>query len=261
LSILVFIPAYNCAAQIGRVLKQLDTEDAKRLIGGVVVVDNRSTDGTRETAQTALAALDLPHKMLLHNDDNYGLGGSHKVAINYARDTGFDHLVVLHGDDQGSIGDLLPYIDAGRHQDLDFFMGARFMKGSQLQGYSMLRTLANQVFNLIFSTLSGRRLYDLGSGLNLFRVSAFSDDFHLKHADDLTFNYYLIFNVVRRKARLAFFPLTWREDDQISNAKLSKMGVQLLRIVSMRLFQPKAFFDNDHRATPRTAYPSTQVLK
>ncbi len=75
----------------------------------------------------------------------------------------------------------------------------------------------------------------------------------------LTFNYYLILGVVRNRFRLGFFPLTWREDDQISNAKLSKMGFQLLRIVSFRLFKPTAFFATDHRQTPRAAYPSTRI--
>ncbi|MCK7616077.1 glycosyltransferase family 2 protein [Roseibium sediminicola] len=257
--ILVFIPAYNCEAQIPRVLRQLEAEDVRTVVEGVLCVDNRSTDGTREAAQAGLKQLDFADTALLHNDGNYGLGGSHKVAINFARDNGYDYLVVLHGDDQGSIADLVPHLKAGRHRDLDFLMGARFMSGSKLEGYSFVRTAANHAFNLIFSAISGQRLYDLGSGLNLFRVSAFEDGFHLKYADDLTFNYYLILGVVRKRARLGFFPLTWREDDQVSNAKLGRMGFQLLRIVGFRLFRPGAFFAADHRKTPRERYPSTRI--
>ncbi|CUH79473.1 glycosyltransferase family 2 protein [Tropicibacter naphthalenivorans] len=257
--ILVFIPAYNCAPQITRVLRQLDSPEVQEVIDGVVVVDNRSPDTTRQAAAEGLAKLPLD-TALLHNDDNYGLGGSHKVAINYAREQGYDFLIVLHGDDQGDIADIVPHLKASKQLDLDFFMGARFMKGSRLEGYSTLRTAANEVFNLIFSFISGRRLYDLGSGLNLFRVSAFDGDWHLKYADDLTFNYYLILGVVRRGCRLRFFPLTWREDDQVSNAKLSRMGIQLLRIILFRMYRPKAFFANDHRATARDAYPSTRVV-
>lgn len=257
--VLVFIPCYNCEAQIPRVLKQLEAPEVQAIVDGVLCVDNRSTDGTREAAQAGLAKLGYAETALLHNDDNYGLGGSHKVAINFAMVNGYDYLVVLHGDDQGAIADLVPHIAAGRHKDLDFLMGARFMKGSKLEGYSLLRTAANHTFNLIFSAISGQRLFDLGSGLNLFKVEAFKSGFHLKYADDLTFNYYLILGVVRNRFRLGFFPLTWREDDQISNAKLSKMGFQLLRIVSFRLFKPAAFFATDHRQTPRAAYPSTRI--
>lgn len=257
--LLVFIPMYNCAPQIARVLAQLQDPRVQNLISGVVCVDNRSTDDTAAAAAKALAELPLPSRVLLRNDENYGLGGSHKVAIDFGRAEGYSHLIVLHGDDQGSIADLLPHLEAGAHQRTDFLMGARFMKGSRLVGYSALRTAANRAFNLIFSAISGRRLYDLGSGLNLFRLSRFEDGFERGFADDLTFNYYLILAVAWRQERLAFFPLTWREDDQISNAKLSRMGWQMLGLLWRRITGARRFFAQDHRAKPRTAYPSTVV--
>ncbi len=255
--LLVFIPMYNCAPQIARVLAQLHDPRVRQLISGVVCIDNRSTDGTAEVAAKALADLPLPSRVLLRNDDNYGLGGSHKVAIDFGRAEGYSHLIVLHGDDQGSIADLLPHLEAGAHHRADFLMGARFMSGSRLVGYSALRTAANKTFNLIFSAVSGQRLYDLGSGLNLFCLSRFDDGFHRGFADDLTFNYYLILAVARRKERLAFFPLTWREDDQISNAKLSRMGRQILGLLGRRVSNPARFFAADHRAKQREAYPAT----
>ncbi|MEO0821827.1 MAG: glycosyltransferase family 2 protein [Pseudomonadota bacterium] len=256
---LVFIPMYNCAAQIGRVLEKLADPRVAGVVDGVVCIDNRSTDGTAEAAAEGLARLALPERTLLRNDDNYGLGGSHKVAIAFAERQGYDWLIVLHGDDQGSILDLVPQLEAGAHRETDFFMGARFMRGSRLVGYSALRTAANVVFNWIFSAVSGKRLYDLGSGLNLFRVAAFADGFHLKFADDLTFNYYLILGVVARGHEVRFFPLTWREEDQVSNAKLTRMGFQILRLLRQRVLAPRAFLEAEHRATPRSAYPSTEI--
>ncbi|MEL6337472.1 MAG: glycosyltransferase family 2 protein [Pseudomonadota bacterium] len=258
-SVLVFIPMYNCEAQIPRVLAQLRSAEAEAEIDGVLCIDNRSTDGTAGAAAEALDSLAIPRRTLLRNDDNYGLGGSHKVAIAHARIRGYDFIAVLHGDDQGSIEDLLPHLQAGAHLELDFLMGARFMRGSRLEGYAAIRTLANRVFNQIFSAVSGRRLYDLGSGLNLFRVSAFDTGFHWRFADDLTFNYYLILAVAARGFRLRFFPLTWREDDQVSNAKLTRMGFQILRLLRQRIADKEAFLTAEHRAVVRESYPSTIV--
>lgn len=257
--VLVFVPTYNCAQQIPRVLAQLQSDAVREVIDGVVVVDNRSTDGTLAAAADGLKALRLNKATLLRNDNNYGLGGSHKVAIEFARTNNYAFLIVLHGDDQGSIGDILPLLCSGRHLNLDFLMGARFMVGSRLEGYSLARTMANRAFNLIFSAISGRRLYDLGSGLNLFRVEAFASDFHVRFADDLTFNYYLILAIVRRGFRLEFFPLSWREDDQVSNAKLGRMGLQLLRIVFASALRPQWFFMADHRHKFWEAYTSTRI--
>ena len=259
MSILVFVPMYNCSAQIPRVLAQFTDPCVQKWIGGIVCIDNRSTDDTAAAAAAGLEKLSVPTRVLLRNDDNYGLGGSHKVAITFAETHGYDHLIVLHGDDQGSILDLIPHLEAGAHETVDFLMGARFMPGSKLAGYSALRTVANRVFNLIFSVVSGKRLYDLGSGLNLFRVACFRDRFHLRFADDLTFNYYLILAVAARQHALRFFPLTWREDDQISNAKLGRMGFQILGLLWGRIVNNQRFLEDEHRAVARGAYPSTEI--
>ncbi|KPQ15168.1 MAG: Glycosyltransferases involved in cell wall biogenesis [Rhodobacteraceae bacterium HLUCCO18] len=258
---LVFIPMYNCAAQIPRVLAQFDDPSVRPWVDTVLCIDNRSTDGTLDAARSALEHCPVPTRVLLRNDDNYGLGGSHKVAIEFARAHGYDMLTVLHGDDQGSITDLVGVLEEGAHADADFLMGARFMPGSRLEGYSTLRTLANRAFNLVFSAVSGTRLHDLGSGLNLMRVDAFADGFHTRFADDLTFNYYLILAVAHRKARLRFFPLEWREDDQISNARLTRMGFQILGLLGRRVISPRRFFGDDHRAHPRAGYPSTEIAR
>ena len=65
-------------------------------------MNNRSTDNGEEAAMRYLEEHPLPIPVsLLRNDDNYGLGGSHKVAFEYAVEHDFDYVIVLHGDDQG----------------------------------------------------------------------------------------------------------------------------------------------------------------
>jgi len=257
--ILVFIPMYNCARQIGRVLAQLQNAAVAAHLDGVIGVDNGSTDETLAVARQALGAVPVRHRALLRNNDNYGLGGSHKVAIGYALEHGYSHLIVLHGDDQGSIADLLPYLESGAYREVDCLLGARFMPGSRLEGYSRLRTWANVVFNNIFSAVAGQRLYDLGSGLNLYRTAIFRNGFHLKFADNLTFNYYLILGTCLSNLSHRFFPLSWREDDQVSNAKLFRQGRQMLRLLAHRIVDADGFLNGEHRTIARSSYPSTIV--
>lgn len=241
---LVFIPAYRCAEQIGRVVRQLEGP-VGALIDGVIVVENRSPDDTLDRARAALEQTSGLSWRLLRNDDNYGLGGSHKVAINRALDEGYDWLVVLHGDDQADIDDLVPLLRGGEHHEQDAVLGARFMRGSRLAGYSRVRTLGNHLYNLIFSVAGRRRLHDLGSGLNLFRVSRFADGAHLRFADDLTFNYHLSLWMAARRWRLRFLPISWREEDQRSNVKLVEQGVRTLGLVGHYVRDADAFFARD----------------
>jgi dolichol-phosphate mannosyltransferase len=261
MSILVFVPMYNCALQIPRVIQQLTSPEVAEFIDGVVCVDNRSSDGTAEIAARCLEDLQLRTRVLLLNDENYGLGGSHKVAIEFARRERYEYLIVLHGDDQGSVSDMLEPLRNGLHQNSDFLLGARFMPGSKLEGYSFLRTVANHVFNVIFSAISRKKLYDLGSGLNLFRISAFDDGFHFRFADDLTFNYHLILAIAERDHSLLFFPLTWRDDDQISNAKLGRLGFQILGLLGSRIINKRHFLQAEHREEIRASYPSTELAR
>jgi len=255
--ILLFIPMYNCAPQIPRVIAQL-TPDVCSVLSEVIVVNNRSTDDGQAAAISALAGAGLPAKVLL-NDGNYGLGGSHKVAFNHALAGGFDYVIVLHGDDQGSIADILPLLKDGAHRNVDCLLGARFMKNSQLRGYSALRTFGNHVFNALYGMAAGKRIHDLGSGLNLYRVAALRDGSWLRNANDLTFNYYQILRSIALEHRIRFFPLEWREDDQVSNVKMFRQSLRVLRIVTDYFLKRKPFLAADHSGKPDALYPSTVV--
>jgi glycosyltransferase involved in cell wall biosynthesis len=243
--ILLFIPCYNCAPQIERVLGQLRGVDPA-LFGEVLVLDNGSTDGTVDRASRAAAALALP-VTVARNRSNYHLGGSHKAAFAHADRGGFSHVVVLHGDDQGRLADQLPLIDAGEHRRHDALLGARFARGARLEGYSAVRTLGNRVFNLIFSIVGGRRVSDLGSGLNLFSRAVFADPGVIRASDDLRFNVYLLLQMIDAGRGLYFFPISWREDDQVSNVRLVSQSLRTLGIAWNYAMNRNGFRAADHR--------------
>ncbi|MBJ7472249.1 MAG: glycosyltransferase family 2 protein [Solirubrobacteraceae bacterium] len=256
--VLLFIPAYRCETQIVRVIAQLD-EGAQRALAGVVVVDNQSPDATIERATQALRErVTLVPWRVLRNDDNYGLGGSHKVAIDLALREGFTHVAVLHGDDQASLSDLLPLLTPSTLDGVDALLGARFQRGATLQGYSRVRTAGNHVYNLLFSAAGRRRFHDLGSGLNLFRAGAFAEQPHRKFADDLTFNYFLCLLMARKRWNIRFFPILWREEDQRSNVKLVDQGVRTLKFLGRYVRDPDAFLLAEHR-TGQPSYTAQVV--
>jgi dolichol-phosphate mannosyltransferase len=257
--ILLFIPVYNCERQIPRVISQL-TPDVNCLLSEVIVINNRSTDGSQTAAISALKTLQGPPAKVLLNDANYGLGGSHKVAFNFALANGFDYCIVLHGDDQGSIADLVPLIRSDAHRGVHCLLGARFMLGSRLAGYSALRTFGNRVFNLIYSLASGVRIHDLGSGLNLYAVSALRDRTYLSHADDLTFNYHMILHSIAAGWRLHFFPIVWREADQVSNVKLVRQSLRVLKIAFDYTVRRRRYLAKDHSSPPKRDYTATVVF-
>lgn len=244
--ILLFIPMYNCEKQIIRVLGQL-TPEVLKYISQVIVVNNRSTDNGEDVAiEYCKEHSDIPVK-ILRNDENYGLGGSHKVAFAYAIEHGFDYVIVLHGDDQGDISNILPYLKNKDYENYDCFLGARFMKGSKLQGYSKFRTFGNKVYDLLFSIGCGYKVYDLGSGLNMYKTSILKDQFYMKYKDNLIFNYCMIMGQAYYKHRVKFFPIIWREDDQVSNVKMVNQAITVLKLLGSFMLNKKKFVEAEHR--------------
>jgi glycosyltransferase involved in cell wall biosynthesis len=258
-SILLFIPAYNCAPQVGRVLDQAEAAWVRAHVAKVIVVDNRSPDETAAVVAERIRRRGDDFIALLRNEANYGLGGSHKVAFRYAQQHGFDWVIVLHGDDQGTLADLRPHLEDGSYERVDCLLGSRFMPGARLAGYSALRRLGNAAFNALYSLCLGKRITDLGSGLNLYRVAALSQTNHLLAPDNLTFNCVLLASQVIAGCRVRFVPISWREDDQVSNVKLVRQAMQTLRIALRALFRRGAFLDLDHRERPVANYAWAEV--
>ena len=255
--ILLFIPAYNCEKQIARVLAQLGPAEMA-FIHKVIVVNNRSTDNTEQ------AVLDYMHAhanmpiTLLRNRENYGLGGSHKVAFSYAIDHGYDYVIVLHGDDQGSISDIIPVLAKGYYRKHDCILGARFMPGSKLEGYSAFRTFGNIVYNFIFAFALRKRIYDLGSGLNIYSVDMLRSRFYEKFRDDLMFNYLMIMASEYYGHDIKFYPISWREDDQVSNVKMANQALKVLGMLK-DYFEDPVIITREYRDKPVEAYEADPV--
>jgi glycosyltransferase involved in cell wall biosynthesis len=257
--ILLFIPAYRCARQLPRVIARL-TPPLQRHLAAVAVIDNRSDDGSVAAAREALAQLAVPARILL-NDANYGLGGSHKVAFDLALAEGFSHVAVLHGDDQADPADLLPQLDAGRHLAYACLLGSRFARGARRQGYSALRTWGNRAFNLLYSAVSARWLSDLGSGLNCFATGWMADRFYHRLGDDLTFNNQLLLALVHRRVPFAFFPITWRDEDQVSNVRLVRQGFATLGIAGAYAVRRGGYFAASRARRPPGTYTASTVYR
>lgn len=255
--ILLFIPAYNCEKQIVRVLDQLDPA-IMAFISKVIVVNNRSTDNTEETVINYMRAHASMPITLLRNRDNYGLGGSHKVAFSYAMEHGYDYVMVLHGDDQGDISDFLPVLSRRYYRKHDCILGARFMRGSRLTGYSAVRTVGNIVYDFLFATVTRKRIYDLGSGLNMYSVAMLRSRFYEKFPDNLMFNYLMILAAEYYGHDIKFYPISWREDDQVSNVKMISQATKVLGMLKDYYNDPTVI-TGEYRDKPVDAYEADVV--
>jgi len=244
--IMLFIPVYNCEKQIIRVINQFKAE-YQQLFTEVVIIDNRSTDNSLEAAKQGLKRnIQRCKATLLQNAENYNLGGSIKIAFQYAIKNDYDYILTLHGDDQGNLEDAIPLIKSEEYLAHDMCIGARFHKNSKLEGYSKFRIFGNKSLNFLCSIITQRSIDDLIAGLNIYSVKYIKKAYptFLSFPNNLTFDVHWLLYLILKNGNFAYFPLTWKEEDQQSNAKIFRQAFTILKLFLEFLINKKALFMN-----------------
>jgi glycosyltransferase involved in cell wall biosynthesis len=155
----VLIPVYNEARTIDEILRLVVSEGTEK---EVVVVDDGSTDGTREK----LAAWDGKQgvRVILHAN-NLGKGRAVRTAMDAARG---DILIIQDADleyDPAEYSRLLGPIEAGR---ADVVFGSRFVGSSEHRVQNFWHQQGNRLLTLISNVFTGLNLSDMATCYKAF---------------------------------------------------------------------------------------------
>lgn len=237
---LIFVPVYNNEKQIKIVLEDLRSLD-KRNIDAILIIDNNSKDETLHVIKKEINNLDIKVE-LIENPKNIGLGGSFKVAINYALSNNFDFIFHYHGNNMNSVNDFLEIFKNLEYSNFDFYFGSRFEKNSKISNYSFLKKLVNILFNFLYSLSLKAKITDLGGSINVLKVANFKDKIFENFSNDLTFQYYLLLYAVHFKKKYKFFPISVKINHK-SNVVPLKHVLSLIRILLSFTFKRSRFFN------------------
>ena len=222
---LIAIPCYNCQQQVARVIKALLEEELHET-NEIILIDNISTDHTLLTIKNNIES--YPQFKLIQNNSNYGLGGSQKVAFQYAIDNNFDFVAIIHGDDQARVADYSSLMESALKTNHSV-LGSRFMFKSKRIGYQTSRTIGNIILNFVFTLVTFKITKDLGSGINVFCVNDLKRVNFMQNTNSFNFNVELLLSFYSQNIPIRFQPITWVEEDQISNAKNLNVALSMLR--------------------------------
>ena len=165
---LAIVPAFNEEASVASVIAEIRDADPRFEI---LVVDDGSTDGTRELASAGAHVVSLPF--------NLGIGAAVQAGFEYARRRGYDLAVQLDGDgqhDPAFLAALLAPVVAG---DVDIAIGTRFAAERHYRP-SFARRLGIGLFARVVSTIVRQRVTDTTSGfraLNRRGIRLFAADY------------------------------------------------------------------------------------
>ena len=153
LTTLVIIPARNEAANIGRVLSELQSA---QLALDILVVDDCSTDETATMASAAGArVLRLPC--------NLGYGGAVQTGFQYAVRHGYGLGVLMDADGQHDPSCLCDLLRPVRDGEADMALGSRFL-GRMEYHTTPVKRMGVAIFRSLVSRITAQRITDPTSG-------------------------------------------------------------------------------------------------
>ncbi len=155
----VVVPCYNEQKTIKQLLRLvLDSP----WVAEIVVVDDGSSDGTREE----LATIDEPRVRVLLHDRNQGKGAALRTGFREARS---EYVVVQDADleyDPAEYGTLLVALLDGR---ADVVFGSRFLAGGPHRVLYFWHSLGNRFLTLLSNMFTDLNLTDMETCYKVFR--------------------------------------------------------------------------------------------
>ena len=162
MKISVVIPVYNEQATIAELIRRVAAVDIPKEI---IVVDDGSTDGTREV----LAKIGKQHGnlRLFLREVNLGKGAALRHGFEHA--TG-DYVLVQDADLEYDPHDLRPMYDLiARRKVADVVYGSRFLTTKEHRVLFFWHSVGNRLLTLISNMFTNLNLTDMETGYKVFR--------------------------------------------------------------------------------------------
>ncbi|MBI4451973.1 glycosyltransferase [Candidatus Woesearchaeota archaeon] len=215
----IIIPTYNekeiIADSITRIFRNFDRYKIKDV--EVVIVDD-SRDGTEKI----LKKLSKSYKNLrfIHRQKSRGVGSAIREGI--SRASGKYGIIFMSDapDDIRYVPSILEKIRDG----CDFVHTSRFMKGSKIEGYPFIKTLANRLANysvrFAFLRLDLKDFTSLFKGFRIDKIKELGLE-----ANEFDIGLEIALKAIRKNYKIAEVPVNWKEREAgKSKLRLSKQA-------------------------------------
>ena len=214
MKISVIIPVYNEVATVAAVIRKVRETELSNVFKQIIVVDDGSSDGTREILQGLEADGYIDSLILM--DKNAGKGAALKRG--FSRVSG-DYVFIQDADLEYDFSETVEMVRLVAVYEAQAVFGSRFLKKNKRNMvYAVGNILATRLFNLFFGT----RLSDLATCYKLF-PSILMPDLILIKNNDFTFDVVeLTALIVKKGLKIKEVPISYSPRP----AKEKKLGLR-----------------------------------
>jgi len=232
--IVCYVPAYNARDLMEEVIRGIP-QDAMEALHRILIIDDGSTDGTRELADGL--ASEFPSILPISHERNMGYGAVQKTAFRWLLQNGGDVAVMLHSDGQYPPEYLLPML-APFEKGADVVGGSRILFGDMRDG-GMSRTrywgtiCLNGLENLVFR----QKLTSYHSGYKAYSARALKEIPFQEYSDTFNFDSEMLVGAIRAGLTIREVPIPTIHGEGFSSLKPVPYGLSVLRTVVRYIFR------------------------
>lgn len=188
----------------------------------IIIVDNNSTDGTKEFLKDFIKVSNYSNIFCLFNDKNLGKGGSIKKACEFAS----GKIICVFDIDEYEFEDLITGIIFFNKKKLDLLIGYRILENKKfiykknLYGVIVL----TKIINLLFKT----DLTDSAGATKIFKLKLFKST--KVHTSGFDFEFELICKFAKEKFLIGEYPIKYEPRTYEEGKKINpwKDGIKIL---------------------------------
>jgi dolichol-phosphate mannosyltransferase len=203
----VCLPTYNERENLEQMVRALgEVLDTSR--DGILVIDDRSPDGTGAIAD-ALAA-ELAWVRVLHREEKQGIGPAYLAGFRHLLGGDVELLLEMDCDFSHDPRDVPRLIEAAGEADL--VLGSRYVRGGGTENWGLLRRFISRAGCLYAQVLLGVRVRDLTGGFKCFRRETLEAiDLDALSAHGYAFQIETTYRVLRAGLRVKEIPIRFIE--------------------------------------------------
>ena len=221
----VIVPAYNEASRIEQTLTRMSAYfEAQPYRVEILVVDDGSTDGTRDVVRTAIAA--HPEISLLTYAENRGKGYAVRHGVLHSQ----GNRVLFSDADLATPIEEVEKLNAALDAGSVIAIGSRDVQGSQLEKrQSFVRELGGKTFNKLVQMIAVPGIHDTQCGFKLFTRDAAHKIFSLCQVDHFAFDVEVLYIALRvYTLPVAEVPVRWAHQEG-SKVRFVRDAIRMLK--------------------------------